>query len=36
MVKITTLSEKEIEDIGAAFADYSYADVLLHIRIQYS
>ena len=26
MVKITTLSEKEIEDIGAAFADYSYAD----------
>lgn len=26
MVKVTSLSEKEIEDIGAAFADYAYAD----------
>ena len=26
MVKVTSLSEKEIEDIGEAFADYSYAD----------
>jgi len=26
MVKVTTLSEKDIEAIGAAFADYAYAD----------
>ena len=26
MVKVTTLSEKDIEAIGTAFADYSYAD----------
>ena len=26
MVKVTTLSEKDIEAIGEAFADYSYAD----------
>lgn len=26
MIKVTTLSEKDIEAIGTAFADYSYAD----------
>lgn len=26
MIKVTELSENEIEEIGEAFADYNYAD----------